>query len=157
MFQQATDGGPGAAVVTVTWSGGLGPWLYMFPVQPGSLPVSVTGHQGVVLFPSCTLRAAEQDHILSISRPQHLVGQPHISSHKATQTIPGDVRASRTLASFSRRTASQRNRPCHHSAPVGTISTSAVEVSVRPVCSEHYQISTLLWALGEERNKEATG
>lgn len=66
MFQQATDGGPGEAVVTVKWSGGLGPWLYMFPVQPGSLPVHVTGRQGV-LFPRYTRRAGEQDHILSIS------------------------------------------------------------------------------------------
>lgn len=128
----------------------------MFPVQPGSLPVRVSGHQGV-LFSRCTLRAGKHGRILSISRPQYLVGQPHISSPEAAQTIPGDERASRTLASFSRRTASQRNRPCHRLAPVGTIPTSAVEVPVRPVCSGHYQISTLLWALGEERNKKVKG
>lgn len=73
-----------------------------------------------VLFPAGeTLRVAAlplgtekgKDHILSISRPQCWGGGV---GHEAVQSIPGDVRASRTPALFSRRssTGGQPHRLC---------------------------------------------
>lgn len=97
----------------------------------------------------------DRGHSLSISWPQHWVGQLPISSHPAAHMAPRcESKQVTGLVSFPEalRSAatSQGSGSCHCPALVGAIPTTAVGV---PVCSGHCHVSALLWALGQERNK----